>query len=486
MALVMGVDSSTASTKVEVRDAEHGTLVASGQAPHPVSAPPRSETLPEEWWRSLVLAVDEASSLSPRSWPLGAVSVAAQQHGLVVVDGEGRPLRPAKLWNDTESARQADELVAALGAEGWARACGSVPVPSFTITKVAWLRDNEPGVLERAAKLLLPHDWLTLRLCGRSVTDRGDASGTGYWSPAEGTWRPDLLELVDGSRPWRRMLPEVLGPLDVAGTLTPEARRHLPLGADGGAANVVVAPGTGDNMAAALGVGLEPGEVGVSVGTSGTVYARSPSPVADPTGAVAGFADATGGYLPLVCTLNATRVTDAFTRVLGVDRDGFERLALEAPAGAGGVVLLPYLDGERTPNRPEATGTIAGIRSDVSAAQLARAAVEGVVCGLLDGLDALGAAGVQTGAGRLVLVGGGARSAALRRVLADLSGREVVAPEGEQVARGACVQAASVLQGCSAAEVVAAWSCSRGEVIEPDPSVDSASVRERYAALRDL
>jgi xylulokinase len=488
MALVMGVDSSTTSTKVEVRDAEDGRLVASGQAPHPPSAPPRSEVDAEEWWRALAASAAEARSRFPvgRSWSIAAVSVAAQQHGLVVVDDQGMPLRPAKLWNDTESAPEARDLVGRLGAEAWAQACGSVPVASLTVSKLAWLARHEPQVLASADRILLPHDWLTSRLCGRAVTDRGDASGTGYWSPAEGRWRLDLLELVDASCPWGDLLPEVLGPAEAAGRLTPEAERHLSAvvgGADGPEA--IVGPGTGDNMAAALGVGLRPGCACVSIGTSGTVYARSPVPVADPSGAVAGFADATGGFLPLVCTLNATRVTDAFARVAGVDPEGFDRMALEAPPGAGGLVLLPYLDGERTPDRPSATGILAGIRSDLTPAHLARAAVEGVVCGLLDGLDALEGVGVDTGTGPIVLVGGGARSPAFRRVLADLSGRPVVVPGGEHVARGACVQAAAVLGGGSPSEVATSWSCGRGEEVEPDLTLDAGSVRARYAALRD-
>jgi xylulokinase len=309
---------------------------------------------------------------------------------------------------------------------------------------------------------MLPHDWLAFRLTGERTTDRGDASGTGYWSPPEGRWRLDLLGIVDGDLDWARALPEVLGPED--------------------------ALGTGDNMAGALGIGLAPGDVAISIGTSGTVYAVSDRPAADATGAVAGFADATGRFLPLVCTLNATRVTDAFARLLGLDRERFHAAALEAPRGAGGVTLLPYLDGERTPNRPDATGTIGGLRADVSREQLARAAVEGVACGLLDGLDALRTAGVDVDGRRLVLLGGGARSAAYRRVLADLSGRTLtVAPDAEEVALGACVQAASRLHGRPASEVQRAWGLGSGDVVEPDAAAaDVASeIRARYAALRD-
>ena len=232
--------------------------------------------------------------------------------------------------------------------------------------------------------------------------------------PAENRYREDLLALVDDQRDWARALPEVLGPFDVAGHVTADAARELAPGLSG----ALVAPGTGDNMAAALGLGLRVGEVVVSLGTSGTVYAVSEVPVADATGCVGSFADATGRHLPLACTLNATKVTDTLARVLSLGREAFEAAALAAPAGAGGIVLVPYLDGERTPNRPDATGTLVGLRSDVEPGAIARAAFEGVVCGLLEALDALTATGVDA-TGRLWLVGGGARSLAYQRVVVD-------------------------------------------------------------------
>lgn len=487
MALVLGVDSSTQSTKVELRDADTGTIVGRGHAAHPPTAPPRSEQDPAVWWNALVTAVAAARAgadaagqpCSPGD--VAAVAVAGQQHGLVALDTAGGVLRPAKLWNDTESAPQAARLVAERGAAGWAEACGSVPVASFTVTKLAWLADHEPAVLDALGTVLLPHDWLTFGLTGRRATDRGDASGTGYWSPADGGWRPDLLAGIGGhdARWWAARLPEVLGPTEAAGGLLPGPAEAL-----GVAAGTPVGPGTGDNMAAALGVALRPGDACVSLGTSGTVFAVTTTPTADARGLVAGFADAAGRFLPLVCTLNATKVTDAMARLLGVDLPALDDLAGEAPAGAGGVVLLPYLDGERTPNRPDATGELSGLRADVTRAQLARAAFEGVVCGLLDGLDALADAGVEVG-GRLVLVGGGARSARYRQVLADLSGREVLVPDADElVATGACVQAAAVATGATPDEVAQAWGLGSGRPVAPDPGVDVAAVRAAYAARR--
>jgi xylulokinase len=247
-------------------------------------------------------------------------------------------------------------------------------------------------------------------------------------------------------------------------------------------------PGTGDNMAAALGVGLEPGDIAISLGTSGTVYTVSSTPTADKSGAVAGFADATGRFLPLVCTLNATQVTETFARVLGAGAHELDELALAAPAGAGGVVVLPYLNGERTPNRPNATGLVSGVQGDVTRAEFARAAYEGVVFGLLDGLDALRrAAGLsRSGSGRTMLVGGGARSLAYRRIVADLSGLPITVPDGEEhVAIGACVQAAAVLHERPPEEIAHAWGLGTGDLVEPDDRVDRAGLRARYTGLRD-
>jgi xylulokinase len=396
--------------------------------------------------------------------------------GLVALDAALRPLRPAKLWNDTESAPEARRLVEAIGPESWARACGSVLVPSFTITKLAWLKAREPDAYAKLAHVCVPHDWLTLRLTGRRVTDRGDASGTGWWSPREGQYRGDLLSLVDPSRDWTGMLPEVLGPADAAGKLTREAAEALGLHAP----HALVAAGTGDNMAAALGIGLAAGDAVISLGTSGTVYALSENPTLDATGAVGGFADATGRYLPLACTLNASKVTEVFAHLLGINRQAFEAAALATRAGAGGVVLVPYLDGERTPNRPEATGVLSGLRSDVAPGQIARAAFEGVVCGLLDALDALASVGVDT-RGQLRLVGGGAKSDAYRRIVADLAQRPLNVPVGDElVATGACVQASAVLRGRDFAQIARDWCLGSGASVAFDPDVDAAGIRARY------
>ncbi|MGY5883287.1 xylulokinase [Modestobacter lacusdianchii] len=467
MTLVAGVDSSTQSCKVVVRDAGSGALVREGRAPHPDG----TEVDPAAWSAALRTAIEQAGGLAD----VAAVAVGGQQHGMVCLDESGQVVRPALLWNDTRSAQAATDLTAELGGgQAWADAVGLVPVASFTVTKLRWLAEHEPENAARTAAVCLPHDWLTWQLAGSTgldalVTDRGDASGTGYWSTHTNEYRPDLLERAFGRTP---VLPRVLGPAEQAGTVAGGA-----LGAAGGA---LLGPGTGDNAAAALGINAEPGDVVVSIGTSGVVSTVSTTPSADPSGTVAGFADATGNFLPLAVTLNAARVLDATARLLGVDHDELSRLALSAPAGSGGLVLVPYLEGERTPDKPRSTGALHGLTlATAHPAHLARAAVEGLLCGLADGLEAISALGNPVR--RVLLVGGGARSEAVRRLAPAVLGVPVlVPPPGEYVADGAARQAAWVLAGGDTPPV---WPATSTETYEADPV---PHVRERYAEVREL
>jgi xylulokinase len=460
MTLVAGVDSSSQACKIVIRDADTGALAREGRAAHPVG----TEVHPDAWWRALDQAITEAGGLDDVS----AIAVGGQQHGMVCLDENGQVVRPALLWNDTRSADAAADLVAELGSpRAWAEAIGSVPVASFTVTKLRWLADHEPVNAQRTAAVCLPHDWLTWKLGGTGelralTTDRSDASGTGYWSPAAGAYRHDLLRRALGRD---ALVPDVLSPNQPAGQTETGA---------------LLGPGAGDNAAAALGVGAAVGDVVVSIGTSGVVCAVSTRPTADPTGIVAGFASATGEFLPLVCTLNAARVLDAAAAMLGVDHDRLSQLALEAPPGSDGLVLVPYLEGERTPNRPDATGAVHGLTLRTSTPRhLARAAVEGLLCGLADGLEALVQHGVQVR--RIVLVGGGARSEAVRRIAPSVLGHPVlVPPPGEYVADGAALQAAWTLSGDPQPPP---WGGARSEASHAE-SADQ--VRERYAVARDL
>ena len=462
--MIAGVDCSTQATKVLVVDPDDGRVVASGRAPHEVTGTGGArETDPEVWWEALRTALAETG----RAGEVGAISVAGQQHGLVVTDDDGRPLRPAVLWNDTRSAPDAAELREALGADAWAERVGVVPVPSFTVTRWAWLRRTEPEIAAATRAIRLPHDWLTERLCGRGVTDRGDASGTGWWSTRDEDYSDEVLDLVALDR---SLLPEVLGASERAG--------EVEAGDVGLRAGTLVGPGTGDNMGAALALGLRPGEPVVSLGTSGTAYAAMTERAVDPSGLIAGFADAAGGFLPLAATLNCTLAVDRVATWLGLER--------EAVADRTAVTVLPYLDGERTPNLPHAAGTIAGLRHDTEPGQILLAAYEGAVASLVEALDLLAAAGSGLDPDApIVLIGGGARGRVWQQTVARLAGRAVVVPEAEElVALGAAAQAAAVLTGEPADEIARRWQTRRGATVEPPASRDVETL-ERIRGVRE-
>jgi xylulokinase len=466
--LVAGVDTSTQATKVLVVDPEDGRVVAAGRAPHEVTGSNGArETDPEVWWRALRTALERTG----RAREISAISVAGQQHGLVALDGDGRPLRPAILWNDTRSADEARELTEALGGgEAWAERIGLVPVPSFTATRWAWLRRHEPAAAAAARAVRLPHDFVTERLCGRGATDRGDASGTAWWSTRDEDYADEVLELI-GLEP--ALLPAVLGPREPAGELTAAAARDL-----GMREGALVGPGTGDNMGAALGLGAAAGEPVVSLGTSGTAYAVMEERAVDPSGTVAGFADASGRFLPLAATLNATLAVDRVAGWLDLDR--------EAAAERTMAVVLPYLDGERTPNLPRAAGMITGLRHETTREEILLAAYEGAAASLVEALDLLAdqGSGLDPSA-PLVLVGGGARGGVWQRVVARLSGRPLEVPNADElVALGAAAQATACLSSEAPEEVARRWGTRAGTTVEP-PAARDAETLARIRATRE-
>ena len=460
--LVAGVDSSTQSCKVRITEAGTGTMVRFGQAGHPDG----TSVDPEAWWKAFLEASRRAGGLDDVS----AISVGGQQHGMVLLDGRGRVVRDALLWNDTRSAHEAEELVADLGRQElsdddkdlshdpvlrgrqrWVKAVGSSPVASLTVTKLAWVADHEPGNAARTAAVCLPHDWLTWRIAGHGpapdgdgdvsslVTDRSDASGTGYFDSERDVYRRDLLGLAFGRDDMT--LPRVLRPTETAGVADPAiAGADVPAGC-------VIGPGGGDNAMAALGLSMGLGDVSISLGTSGVVAAISPAPVQDMTASVTGFADCTGHWLPLACTINGSRITDAGCAALGVEYEEFSDLAMSAEPGAGGLTLIPYFDGERTPNRPGATAGLHGMTlRNTTRPNIARAFVEGMLCSQRDCLELVGRLGVD--AHRVLLIGGGARSRAVRAFAPGLLGTDVLLPRtDEYVAIGAARQAAWVLDG---------------------------------------
>ncbi len=457
--IIAGVDSSTQSVKVVIRDANTGQLLREGRAPHPHG----TEVDPALWKSALDVAIAQAGGLDG----VRAISIAGQQHGMVALDSDGEVIRPALLWNDTRSAQAALDLNREEGGDAEiARKVGSVLVASFTASKLRWMADHEAENAAKVASVALPHDWLSWQLQGgkdfnKLFTDRSDASGTGYFDPTTSHYREDIVRLAL-RHDSEVTLPRIILPNEFGGVTS---------------TGIPIAAGAGDNAGAALGVQAQPGDVVISLGTSGTAFAVSDTPTHDPSGAVAGFADATGRFLPLVCTLNAARILDAATQILGKTHLEVGELALSTSAGAHGLTLLPYFEGERTPNRPDATGVFAGMNlNNSNPADIARAMIEGMLCGLTDAIDALIALGVSVE--RIVIIGGAAKNPAIPVIASALMGREVVVPPaGEYVANGAAKQAAWAHLGH-----MPQWNL--GDVTH-HASTPSPDVMDRYRTLRD-
>ena len=357
---VAGVDSSTQSCKVVICDPATGGIIREGRASHPEG----SEVDPQAWWDAFLEAVRAAGGLDD----VRALSVGGQQHGMVCLDERGEVIRPALLWNDTRSAEAARELILERGdgdrergARWWAQATGLVPVASFTVTKLRWLADNEPENARKIAAICLPHDWLSWKIRGGFeavgleglCTDRSDASGTGYMDRADAVYRREILAQalrISVEETEEIILPKICDPVEAMGCGDPAQ----------GWGEIAIGPGCGDNAGAALGVGLGVGQALLSLGTSGVVAVVSETPVEDPSGQVAGFADANGHWLPLACTLNASRILDAVGAMSGLGYEELDKAALSVP-DAGGLRLVPYFEGERTPNLPDATARLEGM-----------------------------------------------------------------------------------------------------------------------------
>lgn len=437
MTLVAGVDSSTQSCKVSVRDLATGASIREGRASHP-----RATIVdPEVWWEALLAAVRDAGGLEDVS----AISVSGQQHTPVFLDASGGTASPSPLWNDTGSHRQMVDLNRELGREEWIRRTGLPLTLSDTVTKVRWLRDTDPDGARRTSAVAVVHDWLTWRLRGYGpgtggidhlTTDRSEASGTGYWSGETNHYCMDLFEHAFRGP---AVLPRVLHPLDRAG--------HTAAGIPGIPAGIPIGVGSGDNAAAALALDVREGDAVLSLGTSGVVYTRSPRPVHDYSGFVCSYADANGEHLPLAATLNAARNLELGATLLGCTYAEFSDLALQAPPGADGLTVLPYFQGERTPDLPHVRGSLHGASlSNFTRAHFARAVIEGTLAGQLLLLDALRACEVSVR--RLLLIGGGAQSAAVQKILTEVVLVPVVLPAPEEyVAKGAAIQAVATLSG---------------------------------------
>jgi xylulokinase len=432
-ALVLGVDSSTQSTKVLAMNLASLESVAIARAPHSGL----STQDPREWWSALKAAVGDLAI--DRSRVVG-ISVAGQQHGLVQLDATGEPVCPAPLWNNTDAAPDADRLNT---LADFPEAVGSSLVASFTIAKLAHAARTSSADLARTAAICLPHDYVTRKLTGQLTSDRSDASGSGWWSPSSGSNRRDLIERAAGADFAERVdLATVLGPDQMAGTLLPEAAAALGL-----PAGIPVGPGAGDNAAAAIGIGATITDLVVSLGTSGVVFAVSDSPTADPSGEVCGFADASGRFLPLVCMINCTRAVDTVAAAFELGTADALALAGRLNPGSEGLWMLPYLGGERTPNLPRATGQFHGMtQTNVRSDLMIRAAVDGVAAGLAYCRDALLRLGIERST--VTLVGGGSRHATWQHAIADAIQLPVIVRGGEEhCARGAALQIAAIVRG---------------------------------------
>ncbi|MES2709818.1 MAG: xylulokinase [Verrucomicrobiota bacterium] len=441
--LFIGLDSGTQSTKAVVLDYETGSIVAHASEKYECIAglpPGHMEQHPRSWTEAVDKTVESClEQLGSRRSGVRGIGVSGQQHGLVALDARDQPVRPAKLWCDTSTAEECGLIAAAFGgAEGLIAEAGNAIPPGFTAPKILWLKRHEPENFARTVSVLLPHDYLNFHLTGVKRMEFGDASGTGLLNVRTREWHRGLVDFID-SRLFS-MLPPLGSSLARHGTLREElrARWGLPEG-------VVVSAGGGDNMMGAIGTGnVKPGVVTVSLGTSGTVFACADKPVIDPLGEVAAFCDSADQWMPLVCTMNVTVLTEAVRGLFGFDHTELEAKLMAAPPGADGLTFLPYLNGERTPNLPNGSGVLHGLRTDnFTAAHLTRAAVEGVTTGLAYGLKRFKDLGVTPS--EIRLTGGGSRSAGWRQVVADIFGVPAVSlATAEGAGLGAALQAAYV------------------------------------------
>ncbi|WP_349970800.1 xylulokinase [Pseudomonas caspiana] len=439
--MFLGIDCGTQGTKAIVLDAVTGQVLGQGAAPHSMISGHngRREQDVQQWLDAFEKATAGAlleAGISGEQ--ILGIGVSGQQHGLVLLDADGQVLRPAKLWCDTESTPQNDQLLEYLGGEsGSLRRLGIAIAPGYTVSKLLWTKEQHPELFARIDKILLPHDYLNYWLTGRCASEYGDASGTGYFNVRTRQWDLAILEHIDPSGNLSRALPELLEAHEPVGTILPEIARRLGINP-----NAVISSGGGDNMMGAIGTGnIHPGVITMSLGSSGTVYAFADQPRVSEQASVATFCSSSGGWLPLICTMNLTNATGVVRELLGLDIAAFNQAVSQAPIGAEGVSMLPFLNGERVPALPHATGSILGLdATNLTQANLCRAVVEGTTFGLRYGLDLLRASGIKSA--NIRLIGGGAKSAVWRQIVADIMDTPVICTEqAEAAALGAAIQA---------------------------------------------
>ena len=438
--LVIGIDSGTQSTKVLVIDARNGKVLGTGSQAYDLipNLPPGAKEQHPHTWRDATAAAMRQALRGAKASPtdIKAIGVSGQQHGFVPLDKNGEVIRPAKLWCDTSTAAECEEITEKLGgAKKTLKTLGNAVLPGFTASKILWLKKHEPKNFARLATVLLPHDYLNHWLTGRAVMEYGDASGTALLDVRKRKWSAPALEAIDADLAGK--LPPLISSDQPVGTLQASTARALDL-----RPNVLVSAGGGDNMMGAIGTGnTRPGVITASFGTSGTIYACADKPVVDPEGEIAAFCDSTNRWLPLLCTMNVTVATEMMRLDFGYSHELFAGKAATIPAGSNGLLLLPYLEGERTPNIPDGTGVMLGINQRTfSASHYCRAAMEGVTLGMNYGLRRLAELGVKPR--QIRATGGGAKSKVWRQIMADIFDTEVVTLKvTEGAAYGAALQA---------------------------------------------
>jgi xylulokinase len=480
--LFLGIDCGTQGTKAIILHAISGQVLGQGAAAHTMisGANGRREQDTQQWLEAFTLATRRALlAANVDGQSILGIGVSGQQHGLVLLDDQGEVLRPAKLWCDTETSAENDRLLTHLGGEkGSLERLGVVIAPGYTVSKLLWTKEQHPVVFSRIARILLPHDYLNFWLTGRACSEYGDASGTGYFNVRTRQWDLQLLRDIDASGRLQAALPELIDAHQSVGTLLPAIAEHLGINP-----NALVSSGGGDNMMGAIGTGnIQPGAITMSLGSSGTVYAYSEVPKVSPDASVATFCSSSGGWLPLICTMNLTNATGAIRELFDLDLQQFNDLVAEAPIGADGVSMLPFLNGERVPALPHATGSLHGLTLDnLTQANLCRAAVEGTTFGLRYGLDLLRQNGLQSRS--ICLIGGGSKSAVWRQIVADIMNTPVICTEqSEAAALGAAIQAAWCKSWSNGHEDTLADLCQR--CVKLDSSSETLPIAANVAAFQ--
>jgi xylulokinase len=483
--ITLGIDCGTQSLKTVALDGDSGKVIASASKAYGlVEGLPAGhlEQDPAIWWDALEETVQKVlADLGPRKAEVAGIGVSGQQHGFVPLDVNHQVIRPAKLWCDTSTAAQCDEIRAKLGGrEKTIALAGNDILPGFTAPKILWLKQNEPANFAKLAHVALPHDFLNLRLTGTLRMEFGDASGSALLDVRTRRWSSEVCAAIDENL--LSKLPPVGSSNEPVGKLLPALASALGLSPD-----VIISAGGGDNMMAAIGTGnIRPGTVTASLGTSGTIFACAPQPVIDPQGEIAAFCDSADHWMPLLCTMNVTVATEAFRNLFGWDHERMDREVSSVPAGADGLVFLPYLQGERTPNLPDGCGVLHGMTtSNLTPAHMARAAMEGVTLGMAYGLRRMESLGLKPS--EIRLTGGGSKSAAWRQILADIFGYPVVTMQSaEGAALGAAIQALAAASPSASLENLSdrCAPIAQGSRLEPRTTFDYTSLLETQNHLR--